>query len=97
MPRGGLFYEMNINMKNNSFAISDFTSACVIRALGINLLRLERTSPKTVTFVYSADPSTCEQILKDHWDRKLKVETRALFEIIAELKTRVHQELNQKP
>lgn len=78
----------------NKWYTSDFTSACILRTSGIPLLCLDKQN-KIVTFVFYSSPSDCESILKKHWDRQLTLETRSLFEVIAELKTRVHQELNK--
>lgn len=84
-------------MNTNNWSTSDFTSACILRTHGIPLLRLDKSSNRIITFIFNSSPTDCEYLLKRHWDRQLTLETRSLFEVIAELKTRVHQELNKKP
>lgn len=72
---------------------SDFYSAVLARASGIPLVDLKREKGKFIIFQFDASPDTCEEILKKHWDRTLKLETRLLIETINELKTRVHEKL----
>lgn len=83
-------------MENKYWSTSDFTSACIIRASSIPLIRLEKNN-RIIDFIFNSSPTTCESILRKHWDRQLILETRQLFEVISELKTRVHQELIRKP
>ena len=82
---------------DTSFSITDFTSACILRASGIPLLRLDMGNNRIICFVFDSTPTNCEQILKQHWDRNLNLESRLLFEVISELKTRIHQLLSRKP
>lgn len=78
------------------WATSDFTSACILRACGVPLLHLDKNNNRTVAFVFNSSNADCATLLKQHWDRKLILDTRLIFEIIAELKTRIYQELNNK-
>lgn len=82
-------------MTGNNWTTSDFTSACIARASGIPLLDLIKDKPHSITFVFADEPQKCEAILKTHWDRSLKLETRLLFETINELKTRIYERLKQ--
>lgn len=79
-------------MKNlNTWSTSDFYSAVIIRASGIPLLSLIREQGKFLTFQFASSPEICEEVIKKHWDRTLKVESRLLIETINELKTRIHE------
>ena len=79
-------------MKNlNTWSTSDFYSAVIVRASGIPLFKLVREQGKFLTFQFTASPESCEEIIKKHWDRTLKVESRLLIETINELKTRIHE------
>lgn len=70
---------------------SDFYSAVIVRANGAPLINLRRSSSKFLVFEFSAIPEWCEEIIKKHWDRTLKIESRLLIETINELKTRIHE------
>lgn len=76
---------------NAKWNTSDFYSAVIVRASGIPLTDLKRDNGKFLTFQFSASPGVCEEIIKKHWDRILKVESRLLIETINELKTRIHE------
>lgn len=78
------------NMKD-TWQTNDFYSAVLVRASGIPLISLISGNGKFLTFQFSASPSKCEEIIKKHWDRALKVESRLLIETINELKTRIHE------
>ncbi len=82
-------------MKNTDWETSDFYSAVIVRANGVPLAYLTKKDAKFVIFQFSESPETCEAILKKHWDRTLKLETRLFIETINELKTRVHETLKR--
>ncbi|MBI4137089.1 hypothetical protein HY469_03425 [Candidatus Roizmanbacteria bacterium] len=80
--------------KNTSiWSCADFYSAVLLRASGIPLAGLGKGQSKFITFYFGASQQTCEEILKKHWDRNLKLETRLFIETINELKTRVHEKM----
>jgi hypothetical protein len=82
---------MEMKDKNTTWQTNDFYSAVLVRASGIPLLNLISGNGKFLTFQFSASPDMCEEIIKKHWDRTLKVESRLLIETINELKTRIHE------
>lgn len=82
---------MEMEDKNTIWQTNDFYSAVLVRASGIPLINLISGNGKFLTFQFSASPVKCEEIIKKHWDRTLKVESRLLIETINELKTRIHE------
>lgn len=84
-------------MKNNLWFTSDFYSAVIVRASGIPLIALSKEQGRFVVFHFEASPKTCEAILKQHWDRSLKLETRLFIETINELKTRTFERVKGLP
>jgi len=82
---------MEIKDKNTTWQTNDFYSAVLVRASGISLINLMRGNGKFLTFQFSSSPDRCEEIIKKHWDRTLKIESRLLVETINELKTRIHE------
>ncbi len=83
-----------INVKENFvWACTDFYSAVLLRASGIPLIRLDKSSDKSVTFYFEASHKVCDDIFKKHWDRSLRIESRLIIETINELKTRVHEKM----
>ncbi len=79
--------------ENNVWTVSDFYSAVIVRASGIPLINLTKENGKFVVFHFDSSPEVCELILKKHWDRSLKLETRLFIETINELKTRIHEKV----
>ena len=71
---------------------TDFYLSCCILAAGLSLKRLEPGSTGThFIFVFDDPQNRAEQIIADHWNRKLLLSSRDLIESINELKTRIHQ------
>lgn len=77
--------------KNTTWQTSDFYSAVIVRANGALLINLKRSSNRFLVFEFSATPEWCEEIIKKHWDRTLRIESRLLIETINEFKTRIHE------
>lgn len=82
-------------MKENIWSTNDFYSAVLVRASGIPLVKLTREQNNFVVFHFSAIPEHCEEIIKKHWDRSLVLETRLLIETIKELRTRIHERVQE--
>lgn len=74
---------------------NDFYSACILRASQIPLVSLLKEQGNFISFHFGESPEKCESILKQHWDRKLHLESRLLIETINELKTRVHDKMKE--
>lgn len=69
----------------------DFYTSCVILASKkLTLKKLEKNLGKIVTFIFDDPKSLAQDIIQDHWNRKLKIPTRDLIEAINELRTRIH-------
>ena len=84
----------NIVMENEKeFKTRDFYISACILASGVTLLRLTKETEKFAFFVFNISPIKAEQIIQEHWDRKLMLPTRNLIEAIHELKTRIHATL----
>lgn len=81
------------NIEDHSeFKSNDFYLCACVLASGIPLKRVERGDGKFMVFVFDDPECKAEQIISDHWDRKLRVPTRQLIDAIHELKTRLHAE-----
>lgn len=77
-------------MEATEFKSNDFYLCACVLACGIRLKRVERGEGKFMDFVFDDPECKAEQIIADHWDRRLKIPTRQLIEAIHELKTRLH-------
>ncbi len=76
---------------SNTWKSQDFYLACVVLASKkLKLISLERSEGKIVTFVFEDPNSEAEEIIKAHWERKMRIPTRNLIDAIVELKTRIH-------
>jgi len=80
-------------MNDLTWKTKDFYSAVLCRANGIPLVNLAKQDGNFVVFNFASTPEVCEEILRKHWNRELKLETRLLIDTIAELKTRTFSEM----
>lgn len=75
----------------NEFHTKDFYIASILLASKkINLLRLDRTTEKLVTFVFDNSGDSIDEIIRNHWSRKNRVISLDLIEAISQLKTRIY-------
>jgi hypothetical protein len=80
-----------MNMENRmEYRTKDFYLASCILASGERLIELEQGSGGFSVFVFDCLSERADQIIADHWSRKLVVSTRDLIDAINELKTRLH-------
>lgn len=77
----------------NLIRVKDFYSSVVLRSFDIPPIKLEKNQNHQVTFIFQIPKDKGEQLLKDFWNRKLSVEPRRFIENINELKTRIHEVL----
>ena len=73
--------------------VKDFYTSALLRSLDIPLLKLEKNEYKQVVFVFQISNEKGTQLLKEFWNRKLLIEPRKFIENINELKTRIHEVL----
>jgi hypothetical protein len=78
---------------DNVLRIKDFYSSALLRSLNIPLLSLENSQQRKIIFVFQISKDKGEHLLKEFWNRKLLVEPRKFIENINELKTRIHEVL----
>jgi hypothetical protein len=65
-------------------------SAAILRSLKYPLVDLDRSEGSYVLFIFDDSGSTAEEMLRQHWDGQLQVNSRDFVESIRELKTRLH-------
>lgn len=76
-------------MKNDEYATKDLHLGACLLASDIPLSRLEKISHKSFSFVFDTSPQKAEEIISDHWNRKLIIPSRDLIDALSELKTRM--------
>lgn len=76
-------------MENLKWRSKDFYLSCIIRASGASLLELETAGHDFVVFVFDISPEKAEEIISQHWAKKLMLPTRDLIEAINELRSRL--------
>lgn len=74
----------------NELRIKDMYSAAILRSLKYPLVDLDRSEGNYVLFVFDDSGVTAEEVLRQHWDGQLQVNSRDFVESIRELKTRLH-------
>lgn len=77
-------------MPSHELRIKDMYSAAILRSLSYRLIDLDRSEGSYVLFIFDDPESTADQVLRDHWDGELQVNSRDFVESIRELKTRLH-------
>ena len=79
------------NMENHTeFKSHDFYLCACVLASGLPLKRVDRGDGKFMVFVFDDPEFRAEQVISDHWDRKLMIPTRRVIDAIHELRTRLH-------
>lgn len=68
----------------------DFYTSALLKTLGYDLLRLERSRGKFVTFVFDDPEGKAKETINQYWNREIVCNARDLIETINELKTRIH-------
>lgn len=74
----------------NIYRTKDFYHSAVLKALGFDLLDLDRSEGNFSVFVFADEGGKAEETLREYWHRTLKVDPRAMVESINELKTRLY-------
>lgn len=74
----------------SEFRTKDFYHAVVLKALGFELLGLDRSEGKFSIFVFDDERKEAEDTIRKYWNRELKLEPRAMADSISELKTRLY-------
>lgn len=77
-------------MPSHELRIKDMYSAAILRSLSYRLIDLDRSEGSYALFVFDDPKSTADQVLREHWDGELQVNSRDFVESIRELKTRLH-------
>lgn len=72
------------------YETKDFYLSCVLRALGIELLKLDQSKGNFSVFVFNDPQNQVQTIINQYWDKKLSVDARTFVETINELKTRLY-------
>lgn len=72
------------------FRTKDFYHAVVLKALGFDLLGLDKSEGRFSIFIFDDKRQGAEETVKKYWDRALMVEPRAMVDSINELKTRLY-------
>lgn len=76
-------------MNQNEFSTSDLGLATVLVTLNYELLELDRSNPKKITFVFKREKNI-EQVIVDYFNDKVKLPAQTLFNNQKMLKTRIY-------
>jgi len=74
---------------SKNFSTYDLGLATVLVTLGYKLIKLDKTNPKKVRFVFEEDKKI-EQVMMDYWNDKMKLSALALFNNQKMLKNRIY-------
>lgn len=70
---------------------SDFYLCVCVLASGIEVLSMEKVSPKRVIFTFNCSEEIADEIIKKHWGGVLELSSRKFIESINQLKTMIYQ------
>ena len=76
---------------NTQFSTYDLGLATVLITLDYNLIKLDKTNPKKVRFVFEED-TKIEKVMVDFWKNKIKLPALTLFNNQKMLKNRIYSE-----
>jgi len=76
-------------MNQNEFSTFDLGLATVLITLGYELLKLDKSNPKKVRFVFKREKNI-EQTMTDYFNDKIKLPAQTLFNNQKNLKSRLY-------
>jgi len=76
-------------MSQNEFSTFDLGLATVLVTLNYELLRLDKSNPKKVSFIFKNDKDI-EQVMTDYFNDKIKLPAQTLFNNQKNLKNRIY-------
>lgn len=76
---------------NQEFSTFDLGLASVLVTFGYQLLKLEKSNPKKVKFIFKREKDI-EQIISDYWDDKLQLPAQTLLNNQKLLKNRIYSD-----
>jgi len=76
---------------NQNFSTYDLGLATVLITLGYKLLKLDKTNPKKVRFVFREEKNI-EQAMLDYWNDVIKLPAQTLFNNQKMLKNRIYSD-----
>lgn len=74
---------------SKNFSTHDLGLATVLLTLGYDLVKLDKTNPKKVRFVFEEDKKI-ERVMVDYWKDKIKLPALSLFNNQKVLKNRIY-------
>jgi len=76
---------------NQKFSTYDLGLATVLITLGYKLLKLDKTNPKKVRFVFKEEKGI-DQAMLDYWNDEIKLPAQTLFNNQKMLKNRIYSD-----
>ncbi len=74
---------------SKNFSTYDLGLATVLITLDYNLIKLDKTNPKKIRFVFEED-NKIEKVMVDYWNDKVKLPALSLFNNQKMLKNRIY-------
>ncbi len=74
---------------SKNFSTYDLGLATVLITLDYNLIKLDKTNPKKIRFVFEEDKKI-EKVMVDYWNDKIKLPALSLFNNQKMLKNRIY-------
>jgi hypothetical protein len=74
---------------NKNFSTYDLGLATVLVTLDYKLIKLDKTNPKKIRFVFEEDKKI-EKVMLDYWNDKIKLPALTLFNNQKMLKNRIY-------
>jgi len=81
-----------MNRNFSTYETYDLNSASALVTLGYKLLKLDKTNPKKVRFVFKEEKSI-DQAMLDYWNDEIKLPAQTLFNNQKMLKNRIYSNM----
>lgn len=75
----------------NMWKSSDFYLCVCVLASGVDVLSIDRTSPKRAIFTFNCSKESGDEIVDSHWCGNLQLSSRKVMDSINQLKTMIYQ------
>lgn len=73
----------------NYFSTFDLGCSTALISVGFELIRLDKTNPRKVQFIFRG-VAGIEKVVDDYWADRLEVKARAFFDNVKMLKNRIY-------
>lgn len=76
--------------EDDDYQTHDLALAATLLEQSCSLIKLDKTNPRRVVFVFDGEDGTVAEMVADYWKDHLTVNPRTYFDTLKHLKTRIY-------